>query len=80
MIEGKLNKEDSKYLKTALRLLRQGNTMLKQLQERCEITEPSNAIKSMTQDVDAALGKAGILEEYIADGKYVQLSLNFEEQ
>ena len=79
-MEGKLNKTDSKYLKTAIKLLRQGNTMLKILSEKSEIDAVSIATANIYNEIEESLKKINKINDYISTGKYVQLSINFEEE
>ena len=76
---GKLNKDDSKYLKTAARLLRQGNSMLLNISKKTDIDVVSAVTTQIHDEIEVALGKIDSIEDYIATGKYVQLSLDFLE-
>ena len=79
MTNGKLNKDDSKYLKTAARLLRQGNSMLLNVSKKTDIDAVSAVTAQIHDEIEVALAKIDGIEDYIATGKYVQLSLEFSE-
>lgn len=77
-MEGRLNKEDSKYLKTAIRLLRQGNTMLLHLSEKTDLDIVSEFTASVHDDIERILEDVDKISEYIVTDRYVQLSLDFD--
>lgn len=79
MDENRLNKEDTKYLKTAIRLLRQGNTMLKQLSEKTDVEAVRLATMKMYTEIETSLKRIDGLDDYLTTGKYRQLSLDFGE-
>lgn len=78
MIENRLDKEDTKYLKTAIRLLRQGNTMLKQLSEKTDMEAISIATAKMHTEIETSLKRVDGLDDYLTTGKYIQLSFDFD--
>lgn len=70
-----MNKSNRKYLKTALRMLRQGNSMLQNLSERCEIDDVSRVTANMHDNIENALKISDLLKDYLS-GQY---SINFED-
>ena len=70
-----MNKNDRKYLKTALRMLRQGNSMLLKISENTDIDDVSRVTSNMNKNIDDALKLSDLLKDYLTG----QLSLKFEE-
>ncbi len=70
-----MNKQDRKYLKTALRMLRQGNSMLLKLSEKTDVDDVSRVTANMHDNIEDALKNADLLKDYLS-GQY---SMKFEE-
>ncbi len=78
-MEGILNKTDSKYLKSAMKLLRQGNTMLLSISKKTDLDVVSSVTAEVHNDVQSALEKLNTIRDFIVTDKYIQLSLDFNE-
>ena len=78
-MEGILNKTDSKYLKSAIKLLRQGNTMLLSISKKTDLDVVSSVTAEVHDDVQSALEKLNTIRDFIVTDKYFQLSLDFNE-
>lgn len=78
-MEGILNKTDSKYMKSAIKLLRQGNTMLLSISKKTDLDVVSSVTAEVHDDVQSALEKLNTIRDFIVTDKYIQLSLDFNE-
>lgn len=57
--------------------MRQGNTMLLQLSEKSDIDEVTSVTAVMHDEIESALKRAETIDDFIADGKFVQLTIDF---
>lgn len=77
-MENRLNIEDSRYLKTALKLLRQSRSMLSSLAECSDVKEVSDVLSKMTDEISETEKKVDTISDYYSTNKFIQLSLNFD--
>lgn len=69
------NKSNRKYLKTALRMLRQGNSMLLKASQAIDIDDVSGVTANMHHAIENALKSSELLKDYLS-GQY---TMKFEE-
>ena len=62
-------KSNRKYLKTALRMLRQGNSMLLKASQAIDIDDVSGVTANMHHSIENALKSSELLEDYLS-GQY----------
>ena len=70
------NKSNRKYLKTALRMLRQGNSMLLKASQAIDIDDVSRVTANMHENIEDVLKLTDLLKDYLS-GQY---SINFEDE
>jgi hypothetical protein len=70
-----MNKQDRKYLKTALRMLRQGNSMLLKASQAIDIDDVSRITANMHDNIEDILKLTDLLKDYLS-GQY---TMKFEE-
>lgn len=68
-------KSNRKYLKTALRMLRQGNSMLLNASQAIGIDDVSRATANMHDNIEEVLKQTELLKDYLS-GQY---TMKFEE-
>ena len=71
-----MNKSNRKYLKTALRMLRQGNFMLLKASHAIDIDDVSRITANMHDEIETALKQTELLKDYLS-GQY---SMKFEDE
>jgi hypothetical protein len=71
-----MNKQDRKYLKTALRMLRQGNSMLLKASQAIDIDDVSRITANMHDNIEDILKLTDSLKDYLS-GQY---SMKFEDE
>jgi hypothetical protein len=71
-----MNKQDRKYLKTALRMLRQGNSMLLKASHAIDIDDVSRITANMHDNIEDILKLTDSLKDYLS-GQY---SMKFEDE
>jgi hypothetical protein len=59
-------KSNRKYLKTALRMLRQGNSMLLKASQAIDIDDVSSVTANMHHAIENALKSSELLEDYLS--------------
>ena len=69
------NKSNRKYLKTALRMLRQGNSMLLNASQTIDMDDVSDVTANMHDEIETALKQTELLKDYLS-GQY---TMKFEE-
>jgi hypothetical protein len=69
------NKSNRKYLKTALRMLRQGNSMLLKASQAIDIDDVSRITANMHDNIEDILKLTDLLKDYLS-GQY---TMKFEE-
>lgn len=69
------NKSNRKYLKTALRMLRQGNSMLLKASQEIGMDDVSRVTANMHDNIETALEQTELLKDYLSK----QYSMKFEE-
>jgi hypothetical protein len=70
-----MNKQDRKYLKTALRMLRQGNSMLLKASQAIGMDDVSRITANMHDNIEDILKLTDLLKDYLS-GQY---TMKFEE-
>ena len=70
-----MNKSNRKYLKTALRMLRQGNSMLLKASQAIDMDDVSNVTANMHDEIETVLKQTELLKDYLS-GQY---TMKFEE-
>lgn len=63
------NKSNRKYLKTALRMLRQGNSMLLKASQAIDMDDVSGVTANMHHAIENALKSSELLNDYLS-GQY----------
>ena len=63
------NKPNRKYLKTALRMLRQGNSMLLKASQTIDIDDVSRVTANMHDNIEDILKLTDLLKDYLS-GQY----------
>ena len=71
-----MNKSNRKYLKTALRMLRQGNSMLLKASQDIDIDDVSRVTANMHDNIEEILKLTDLLKDYLS-GQY---SIKFEDE
>lgn len=71
-----MNKSNRKYLKTALRMLRQGNSMLLKASQAIDMDDVSNVTENMHDEIETALKQSELLKDYLSG----QFSMKFEDE
>lgn len=69
------NKSNRKYLKTALRMLRQGNSMLLNASQTIDMDDISDVTANMHDEIEITLKQTELLKDYLS-GQY---TMKFEE-
>lgn len=69
------NKSNRKYLKTALRMLRQGNSMLLKASQAIDMDDVSKVTANIHDSIETALEQTELLKDYLSK----QYSMKFEE-
>ena len=69
------NKSNRKYLKTALRMLRQGNSMLLNASQTIDMDDVSDVTANMHDEIETTLKQTELLKDYLS-GQY---TMKFEE-
>lgn len=77
-MENRLSIEDSRYLKTALKLLRQSKSMFGSLAERSDVKEVSEVLTKMCEEISETEKKINTISDYYSTDKFIQLSINFD--
>ena len=70
------SKSNRKYLKTALRMLRQGNSMLLKASQAIDMDDVSSVTAHMHDNIENTLNQTDLLKDYLL-GQY---SMKFEEE
>jgi len=70
------NKSNRKYLKSALRMLRQGNSMLLKASQEIDMDDVSRITANMHDDIEDILKLTDLLKDYLS-GQY---SMKFEDE
>ncbi len=70
------NKSNRKYLKTALRMLRQGNSMLLKASQDIDIDDVSKITADMHDNIEKVLKQTEFLNDYLS----AQYTMRFEEE
>lgn len=68
------NKSNRKYLKTALRMLRQGNSMLLKASQAIDLDDVSRVTANMYENIEDILKQTELLKDYLS----AQYSMKFE--
>ena len=68
------NKPNRKYLKTALRMLRQGNSMLLKASQTIDIDDVSRVTANMHDNIEDILKLTDLLKDYLSG----QCSMKFD--
>lgn len=67
-------KSNRKYLKTALRMLRQGNSMLLKASQAIDLDDVSRVTANMYENIEDILKQTELLKDYLS----AQYSMKFE--
>ena len=70
------NKSNRKYLKTALRMLRQGNSMLLKASQAIDMDDVSRITANIHDNIEDILKLTDLLKDYLS-GQY---SMKFEDE
>ena len=70
------NKSNRKYLKTALRMLRQGNSMLLKASQAIDMDDVSKITAGMHDNIEKVLKQTEFLNDYLS----AQYTMRFEEE
>jgi predicted transcriptional regulator len=70
------SKSNRKYLKTALRMLRQGNSMLLKASQAIDMDDVSKVTANMYDDIEEVLKQTEFLKDYLS----AQYSMKFEDE
>ena len=70
------NKSNRKYLKTALRMVRQGNSMLLKASQAIDMDDVSRITANIHDEIETVLKQTDLLKDYLS-GQY---SMKFVEE
>ena len=70
------NKSNRKYLQTALRMLRQGNSMLLKASQAIDMDDVSKITAGMHDNIEKVLKQTEFLNDYLS----AQYTMRFEEE